>query len=857
MRNNEDRAAIQSKVIGQAYWRMPADDLLKLLSATPRGLSANEAATRLREYGLNSVSVDRRRSVLVRIIKRFANPLVAILFAAAAISGWTGDTASFFIIAAVIMLSVSLDVIQEYRAENAADTLKRSVAVRADILRDGAIVALPVEDVVPGDIVRLRAGDLVPADGILLDGRAVHTNEALMTGEPYPIEKRPGRCDAENPADAFNALFAGTSLVNGEAMMLVVATGPATRFGGITVALAGTEPSSAFERGIHALALLILRLTVFLVLFVLLVNVGFGRPAIESFLFAVALAVGLTPELLPMITTVTLSRGALRMAQKQVIVKRLAAIHDLGAMDVLCTDKTGTLTEAKISLAGHRDYADRESEQVLTLAAVNSIFGAGIRSPLDQAIVTHCSDRDLTSWRKVDELPFDFDRRCASVLVEYAGKRILILKGAPETVMARADRVETGDGPARPLDGATRRVLDHRQEEYAASGLRALAIAWKEMDPSTTILRSEDEVGLVLAGFCLFVDPPKASAAPAIARLAAAGVRVKVISGDHPAVVRHVIESLNIAGPTLLTGEDIARLTDSALVARAQSTDVFARVSPDQKTRLVRALQAGGHTVGFLGDGVNDAPAIQVADVGLSVEGATDVARSAADIILLSANLGVVADGVQEGRRTFVNILKYVRMGTSSNFGNMLSMALASLILPFLPLLPVQILLNNLLYDFSEVGIPFDRVDHDDVAHPRAWDMAAVLRFTVIMGSLSSLFDLAAFFVLLKLFHADAGQFRTAWFLESMLTQILVIFIIRTYGPFWKSLAHPVLVASSLAGLLAAIVVVASPLSAAFAFATVQPEVVLAIVALVAGYLFAAEALKRRAFSAPRRLART
>jgi Mg2+-importing ATPase len=562
----------------------------------------------------------------------------------------------------------------------------------------------------------------------------------------------------------------------------------------------------------------------------------------------VALAVGLTPELLPMITTVTLARGALRMAQKKVIIKRLAAIHDLGAMEVLCTDKTGTLTEAKISLAGYRDCADQESGQVLIMAAVNSIFGAGIRSPLDQAIITRCSDRDLASWHKLDELPFDFDRRCASVLVEHEGTRLLILKGAPETVLARATCYVEQNRSVRPLDEATRAALMGKQEQYGANGLRTLAIAWKEMASHTKTLRLDDESELSVAGFCLFIDPPKASAASAIARLEAEGVRVKVISGDHPAVVRHVIESLNIDTSAISTGDDIARLTDSALVAAVESTNVFARVSPDQKTRIIRALQANGHTVGFLGDGVNDAPAIQAAEVGLSVDGATDVARNAADIILLSPDLGVVADGVQEGRRTFANILKYVRMGTSSNFGNMMSMALASLILPFLPLLPVQILLNNLLYDFSEIGIPFDHVDAEDIARPRVWDMTSMLRFTLIMGSLSSAFDLATFFVLLKIFHADAGQFRTAWFLESMFTQILVIFIIRTCGPVWTGRAHPWLVASSVAALLAAIVIVVSPLGGAFGFVTIQPEVVLALSVLVLSYLFVAEAVKRRAF---------
>jgi len=834
----------------ESFWRASAPAVLAQIGTNRGGLGSEEAAARLSHIGRNTIDIDRRRGLHLKIAKRFAEPLVAILLVAAAISGFTGDIASFMIIVSVIGLSVALDVAQEHRAENAADALKRSVAIHADVMRDGAAVSLPVEHIVPGDVVQLRAGDLVPADGIMLDGRNTHVNEALMTGEPYPVEKRAGDCDAIEPANAFNALFAGTSVVNGEATMAVVATGLATRFGGIAAALANAEPPSAFERGIHRLSLLILRLTVFLVLFVLLVHIAFGGPLLQSFLFAAALAVGLTPELLPMVTTVTLSRGALRMAKKRVVVKRLAAIHDLGAMDVLCTDKTGTLTEASISLLGHPGVDDIDSEQVITLAAVNSIFGGGIRSPLDQAIVRHCADKDLRDWKKIDEIPFDFERRCVSVLAERGGRRFLILKGAPEAVLGRAIQADNGEGQIKPLDEATRAVLERRQHEQAAQGHRLLAIAWKELAPGAHELRVEDEHDLVMAGFCVFVDPPKPSAAAAVARLAAAGVRVKVISGDHEAVVRHLVETLKIPARKLLTGGDLAKLTDPALIARVQSTDLFARISPDQKTRIIRALQARGHTVGFLGDGVNDAPAIRAAEVGLSVDGATDIARSAADMILLSPDLGVIADGVEEGRRTFANIQKYVRMGTSSNFGNMLSMALASLVLPFLPLIPVQILLNNLIYDFSEIGIPFDNVDRRDLAQPRAWDMGDILRFTLIMGALSSLFDMATFVVFLKIFHANAEQFRTAWFLESMATQILVIFVIRTYGPAWASRAQAVLVASSLAALAVAVALVVTPLGEIFAFVPLPWTMMCVIGGLVVGYLVSAEVVKN--FASPR-----
>jgi len=538
-----------------------------------------------------------------------------------------------------------------------------------------------------------------------------------------------------------------------------------------------------------------------------------------------------------------------------VVVKRLAAIHDLGAMDVLCTDKTGTLTEANISLLGHPGFDGKDSDKVITLAGVNSGFGGGIRSPLDHAIIEASASRDLSGWRKIDEMPFDFERRCVSVLVEHEGRRLLILKGAPEAVLARSASVDLGDGRTQALDAASRVALDRQQTAQAQLGNRVLAIAWKEMPTETRELRNEDESNLIVAGFCVFIDPPKPSAPAAVARLEAAGVRVKVISGDHDAVVRHLVDTLKIPARGLLTGEEIDGLSERALAARVGRTDLFARVSPDQKTRIIRALQARGHVVGFIGDGVNDAPAIHAAEVGLSVDGATDIARNAADMILLAPDLGVLADGVEEGRRTFANILKYVRMGTSSNFGNMLSMALASLVLSFLPLLPVQILLNNLLYDFSEIGIPFDGVDRQDLARPRAWDTQSILRFTVVMGALSSLFDFATFALLLHVFKSGAEQFRTAWFVESTATQILVIFVIRTYGAVWASRATPALAASSIGALLAAFAVVGTRLGGIFAFVPLPWTMVAAIAGLVVVYLVSAEVVKRYARADDRRQA--
>ena len=825
---------------------MAPAEALAALHSTGEGLSGAAAARRLAEHGPNRAGLPGHRRLAARLLRRVTEPLIAILIVAAALSGATGDLASMLIIFVILGFSVALDLFQEGRAEAAAEALRRSVALKARVLRDGAATELPTEALVPGDVLLLRAGDLVPADGVVLEAADAHAQESLLTGEPYPMEKRAGPVPAKTPAEAASALFAGTALISGEARMLVTATGAATRFGAIAAALEAEPPPTAYQIGLHRLGVLILRLTAFLVLFVLLTHLAFGRPALESFLFAIALAVGLTPELLPMITTVTLSRGARRMAARRVVVKRLAAIHDLGAMDIFCTDKTGTLTEARIALVRHVAPDGGESPRVLELAAVNSRFESGVRSPLDDAILAAAPEH-APGWTRIADVPFDFERRRVSVLVERAGARLLLVKGAPEALLERAKRVE-GAGGARPLDEAGRAALEAQHAELAGQGLRCLGVAWREMPAGQDRPLAEDEEGLVWAGLLAFEDPPKPSAAQAIARLAASGVRVKIISGDAAPVLAHLVSTLGLPAQGMLTGEDLARLDDAALSARVEATDLYARVSPDQKARVIRALQARGHTVGFLGDGINDAPAIRAADCGLSVADASDVAQAAADMILLEQDLSVVADGVVEGRRTDANITKYIRMGTSSNFGNMLSMAAASLFIPFLPLTPVQVLLNNLLYDVSETGIPFDAVDVADTARPHGWDMPAILRFTLVMGPLSSAFDIATFAILRLVFDAPPEVFRTAWFVESMATQVLVVFVIRAHGPAWRSLPHPGLVLSSLGALAVALTLALSPIGGWLGFAPLPGALLGLIAALVLAYLALAEALKRRAW---------
>ena len=830
----------------ERFWAVPHGAMLARLGSGRTGLGTAEAERRLAATGPNTVADRPSLEITAKIGRRLVEPLVAILLVAALVSGLTGDWPGFVIIACIVGVSVGLDVVQEHRAELAAARLRDSVAVKASVRRDGQVVLLPVERIVPGDVVELSAGGLVPADGILLDSSGAQANEALLTGEPYPAGKRVGVSEASSPADAFNAVFAGTAIVAGAATMLVVATGRATRLGGVAASLAARRPPTAFEKGLHGLGLLILRLTAFLVLLVLLAHLGFQRPPLESFLFAIALAVGLTPELLPMVTTVTLSRGAMRMARKRVVVKRLAAIHDLGAMDVLCTDKTGTLTEARIALADATGADGAPSSRVRGLAALNAGLASGVPTALDAAILQ--ASPPAPGWRALAEAPFGFERRRSAVLCEGEGQRLLVVKGAPEAVLAVCSAAEGADGNLQPMSDALRAELLARADARGAEGLRLLGIAWRSMDEGETIEGPHTEADLVFAGFCAFLDPPKASAVDAVARLGALGVRVKIVSGDAAPVLLHLVQTLGLPCKGVLTGEEIEALDHPGLVARVQEVDLYARVSPDQKRRVILALKAHGHTVGFIGDGINDAPAIHAADAGLSVDGATDVARAAADLILLAPDLGVLAAGVEEGRRTYANIMKYVRMGTSSNFGNMFSMAAASLLIPFLPLLPAQILLNNLLYDLSEMCIPFDAVDAEDMATPHGWDMGAVLRFTLVMGPLSSVFDLATFGILLWGFGATPEEFRTAWFIESMATQVLVIFLIRTHGPAWKAMApHPALIATSLSALAVAFALALGPLAPLLGFAPLPGALLLAIAALVVGYLAAAEALKRLA----------
>ncbi|WP_139306201.1 magnesium-translocating P-type ATPase [Methylomonas sp. LWB] len=825
-----------------AWWLTPSPS-----DAKPLGLSAVEAGAKLAEVGPNLFRDRQRQALLLQFLSRFKNPLVILLLVASAISAFTGEITNFVIISVMVLFSVTLDFVQEHRAGKAAESLRHSVSVKARVMRDGKPVDVPVTDVVPGDVALLCAGDMVPADGLLIEACDLFVKQALLTGEAYPIEKRPGDlpADATDLQDADNAVFMGTTVISGSAKMRVIKTGTATAIGAIADSLTRQPPPTAFEVGTHRFGLLIMRLTVLLVLFVLLVNAFLGKPWLESFLFAVALAVGLTPELLPMVVSVTLSRGAMHMAAKRVIVKRLSAIQNLGSMDVLCTDKTGTLTEAKIRLEQHVDPQGQPSERVLELAYLNSFFETGLKSPLDEAILAH-QNIDISAWRKIDEVPFDFERRRVSVLLDKGNGRLLVVKGASEEIITLCTHYEQQGSDAQlPLDPASRARIHEQHNALEREGFRVLGIAWREVPQNHPHAVVSDESELIFAGFAGFLDPPKQSAGAALAALKDSGVTVKIVTGDSDLVTQHVCAQLNIPVLGVLTGKDIAEMDDHALRIRVEKANLFCRVNPSQKDRVIRALKARGHVVGYLGDGINDAPSLHSADVGLSVDSAVDVAKEAADMILLDQDLQVLHDGVLEGRRTFGNILKYIMMGTSSNFGNMFSMAGAALFLPFLPMLPTQILLNNILYDVSEVPIPLDQVDSEELRQPRVLDMNFIRNFMLVIGPISSAFDFLTFYILLTVLKADEALFQTGWFVESLCTQVLVIFIIRTRGNPFKSRAHPVLVATSLSIALIGAVLPFTPIGHYFGFVPPPAQFYFILAALAAAYLLVVELAKR------------
>jgi Mg2+-importing ATPase len=846
--------------VDQPYWSATADGLLLGLSAAPFGLTSDDAAARLRQAGPNSL-VERGSAPAAKLmLRQFASPLVLILAFGACISLALGEWIDASIILAIVAGSALLGFYQEYRASRAVMALRARLALTSRALRDGVERAIPCEALVPGDVVLLAAGNLVPADGRILEANAFLVTEAALTGESLPVEKAPGVAAHDAPVGArTNCVFMGSSVRSGTARVLIVETGTRTVYGQVAARLRQREPETDFARGIRQFGAMLLKVMIVIVIGVLTVNQLIGRPIDESLLFAVALAVGLSPELLPAIVSVTLSAGARHLAAGGVIVRRLEAIENLGSMTILCTDKTGTLTEGNVSLADALDCAGQSCRRVREAGYANALLETGIANPLDAAL---CAAAHAEGWSaggliKRGEIPYDFQRRRLSVSVEDAcpaGPLRLITKGAVADVLAVCDHYAApGKIAPQPLDETARARVESLFRAQGEAGMRLLGVA-ERLLPAGSQAERGDEQAMTFLGFLAFADPPKAEAASALRDLAALGIAVKIISGDNRHVTAHVARAVGLGDAATLTGAEIASMTDRALAHRAHHTQLFVEIDPQQKERIVRALQGAGNVVGFLGDGINDAPALHVADVGISVDQAVDVARESADIVLLRRDLDVLRQGVVDGRRTFANTLKYISITTSANFGNMVSMAIATPLLPFLPLLPKQILLNNFLSDLPSIAISTDRIDPEHVAEPQRWNVGEVRRFMIVFGLVSSCFDGLTFALLLFVLHADAAVFQTVWFLVSLLTELVVVLVIRTHRPTLLSRPSSLLLWSTIVVAGAAMLLPFSDgLGEVFGMVALSPAMLAMSVAIVLGYAVATEIAKDFFHAARRR----
>jgi Mg2+-importing ATPase len=827
--------------------------VLKELETSAAGLTEAQAARRLAEYGPNVVARETRFVALRLFFRAVLNPLVILLLVLAAVSQLTGDTRAAVVMGVMVVLGVGLRFVQEYRADTAAARLRGMIRVTATVVRDGRDRELPLDRLVPGDVVRLAAGDMIPADARIVSCKDLFVIQSHLTGETFPVEKaesaEPGKSAA--PLELKCVCYLGTSVESGTGLAVAVATGRRTLLGGMATAITEEGRETSFDRGVRHFTWLMIGLISVMVPLVFVIN-GLARHGWkEAFFFALAVAVGLTPEMLPMIVTVCLSKGALAMSRRRVIVKRLNSIQNLGAMDVLCTDKTGTLTMDRVTLVKRCDVLLREDDGVLALAYLNSYFQTGLKNLMDRAVLEfqHLHEQQaLAGCEKMDEIPFDFNRRLMSVVVRTPdGRHLLVCKGAPEAVFKRCTRFEL-DGETLALEPALLGDLREEFDRLSSDGFRVLAIAYKDLPPKASCGK-DDECELVLRGYVAFLDPPKETAHAALAELGRYGIAVKVLTGDNDLVSKTICRQVGVPADEVLLGERVESMSDDDLGVAAERVSLFARLSPAHKHRIIRALQARGHAVGFLGDGINDAPALRAADVGVSVDTAVDVAKESADAILLEKDLLVLADGVVEGRKVFANILKYIRMGASSNFGNVFSVLGGSIFLPFVPMTPIQILTNNLLYDFSQVPIPTDNVDPEQVARPRPWSMNAIFRFIVLVGPCSSLFDYTTFFLMLYAFGCwDPGRaslFQTGWFVESLLTQTLIIHVIRTNRvPFLQSRASTPLLVTTATIMAVGVWLPTSSLGPALGFTPLPGPYWPALVLTLFGYMALTQGVK-------------
>jgi Mg2+-importing ATPase len=842
-RNYNVLSMIKSTNRLHAFWALSSDNVLTHFETTLDGLTGIEAQRRLQIFGRNTLKPSNKNDSLALLLAQFKSPIIIILLFATGLSFVLHDVTDALIILAIVLVSGLLGFFQERGAVNAVQKLLSIVQVKATILRDGDFKDIPIEEVVPGDIITLNAGDIIPGDCLIIESKDLFVDEATLTGETYPVEKQTGTLDeTATLGKRTNALFMGTHVVSGGGKAVVVHTGKDTEFGKISEQLKFRPPETEFEHGISRFGYLLLEVTLILIISIFAINVYFHRPVLESFLFSLALAVGLTPQLLPAIISINLAHGAKRMADQKVIVKRLASIENFGSMNVLCSDKTGTLTEGLVQVHTVLDAGGQESERALLYAYINASYETGFTNPLDEAIRQY-RQFDLSHMSKLDEVPYDFIRKRLTILVAMDNTHLMVTKGALSNVLAVCSTVEITGGQVTDIR-TTQEKIGQQFRDLSSKGFRTLGLAYKDMGSQSSISK-DDEVNMTFLGFLVFFDPLKEGIIEVIKTLKESGVTLKVITGDSELVAASVADRMSFPNRSILNGSGIREMSDEALMKRVNNVDIFAEIEPNQKERIILALRKSGNVVGYMGDGINDASALHAADVGISVNSAVDVAKEVADIVLLEKDLRVLANGVLEGRKTFANTLKYVFMATSANFGNMFSMAGASLFLSFLPLLPKQILLTNLFTDFPEMAIATDSVDQEMLSQPRRWNIKFIRNFMLVFGLLSSVFDYLTFGVLLLILHASVEEFRTGWFIESVISASMIVLVIRTRGPFLKSKPGRALLIATILVAVVTIIFPYTPLGALFGFAPIPLPYLLTLLLIVVLYIISAEVAKR------------
>ncbi|MBW8310078.1 MAG: magnesium-translocating P-type ATPase [Candidatus Paracaedibacteraceae bacterium] len=837
----------KEQFISQEIWDKSIDELFDYLKSSSQGISSQQARLRLRKYGPNTFSIQSQSIFFYILLKQFKNPFLIMLLTCASLTGYLGEVSSFIIISLIISISMVIGISQEYVASRQVECLKTSVVLKSQVLRDGKIVEVLSDSIVPGDVVFLSAGDLVPGDGRILVAKNLFVDQSFITGESLPVSKsvcKEGET-IQNFSESYSTIFTGSAIISGIAKILICRTGKNAFLGILSQKLNSPLQGSPFLKDMNKYSLFIMRITLLMVLGTFTVNLFLYRPWLDSLLFSLALGVGMTPEFMPMIISVCLARAARLMSNSKLIVKRISFIYDLGSMNILCTDKTGTLTEGILDVVGYINAQGEVNHHCFELAYLNSFFETGYKSPLDQAIMHHASI-NTSIWRKVDEVPFDFQHRRISVLLEKDKERFLILKGPLEDILDASHFIEDDSSESfRPLNKQDRKSIINQFQQLSRQGFRVLGVSWQIKPSNYSVITPMDEKGLIFCGLLIFSDRPKESAKQALKALEASGIMVKIITGDNEFVTCNLCDQLDIPINGILTSKQLGEMTDIELESKLKNTNIFCQVTPDQKERIVQLLKLQGNIVGFMGDGINDTLALHCADVSISVDNAVDVAKEAASFILLEKNLNVIYQGVMEGRKTFANIMKYSLMATSANFGNMISMIIASFILPFLPMLPIQILLNNLLYDIAGLGLPFDHVDSEVLVRPSKWSILHINKFMAFMGSISSVFDIGTFYILIFFFQDDQCLFHTGWFIESLTTQILVIYILRSQRMFSGSPPHGSLIFFSIIALCIGVVFPYLPWGTFFGLVPLPSFFFIILLAIIFTYLLTVKIGKR------------